>query len=347
MSNRLTTVTAVAFPAALLFAVACGGGSSGSSTGTSGGVATTTGGTTGAATTGGALSGGAQCSANAQCNSAVCGLNGSGNCCTVACSTADAMCGATGCDGTGACLYPDAGTSCANFCGAGNQLTQKFCDAAGTCAASAATSCTGNFACNSAGTGCNTMCASSTDCASGYVCNKTACVAPTVVGSCTENDDCFSQHCGISGSGHCCVGSGVCATSDATCGATDCDAVTGACNYADAGTACGSIAASCSNGTQQDPSVCDGKGTCPTPATAPCTPFICGASACLTTCTDDTSCGSGDFCDTAHSTCCNALASGASINVDATGGNDAAACCSTPGGTDAVPEPHAGHAGHR
>ncbi len=326
MRNQLNAVMTGAF----LFAAACGGGNSGS--GTTGGAtgATTGANTTGGSSTGGSLTFGQPCSANAQCASDVCGLAGTGNCCQSACST-DATCGATGCDNTGACTYPNTGMSCGSACGA-DKVTASSCSSAGACVPGTPTDCSDNLGCNTAGTACNTTCASSKDCAVNYVCNGGACVAPVTVGACSENDDCFSNRCGINGKGHCCVASDAgCLTGDATCGATDCDPIRGACNYPDAGTACGSVAASCASGTQQDPSVCDGKGTCPAPGMAACTPFICGATACLTTCKDSSSCGSGDFCDLTHATCCNALTDGATILVDATGGSDATTCCSVPG----------------
>jgi len=328
--NRLTAMAAGAF----LFATACGGDNSSTTAGSGATGGTTTGGavTTGGASTGQALAAGLPCSANSQCAApGICGVDGSGNCCAAACITNDGGCGATGCDGNGACLYPGAGTACENdFCGA-NTLTQRACNGAGACVAGTATPCSNNLGCNTAGIACNTSCASSKDCAANYVCNDGGCTGPQTVGPCSEDDDCFSDRCGIKGVGHCCVGDAGCVTGDPTCGATDCDPGNGACNYAGAGTACGSVLASCTSGAQQDPSICDGKGTCPAPAMLACTPFICGATACLTTCTDNTSCGSGDFCDRTHSTCCDALTDGASITVDATGGNDATPCCSVPG----------------
>ena len=308
----------------LLFqAAACGGG--GGSTGTTGAPATTT---------GAPLDAGAPCSSNGECQSGVCGVDGddggAGNCCLDKCVTGDS-CGATGCNDTGACVYPASGTSCgADFCGAA-RLTQRACNGAGACVPTNATPCPGDLGCNDAGTACNTSCSTSKDCAGGYVCNAGACVSPVHVGPCTEDDDCWSNVCGLNGTGHCCYASTRCSTADATCGATDCDPGTGACNYADAGTSCGSVVASCANGMQQDPSVCDGKGACPTPATRPCDPFLCGPTACLTSCTDATSCGAGDFCDSVASTCCPGTISGGTVRVDATGGNDAAGCCSLPG----------------
>jgi len=329
MRNRLTAVAAGAF----LFAAACGGGNSGTTGGSGGTGGTTSAGTSsGGSTTGQPLvSAGQPCSANSQCAApGICGVDGTGNCCAAACVTNDGGCGATGCDGTGACIYPQPSVSCGASCSNATAMANN-CDGSGNCEVGSPMLCPSNLGCNSAGAACNTSCANSKDCAANYVCNDGGCAAPQTVGPCTENDDCFSMRCGINGVGHCCVGATLCVTGDPTCGATDCDPGNGACNYADAGTACGSILASCTSGTQQDPSICDGKGTCPAPAMVACTPFICGATACLATCTDNTSCGSGNFCDLSHSSCCDALTDGASINVDATGGSDATPCCSVPG----------------
>src|SRR5271170_755903 len=93
----------------LLFAAACGGG--GNASGATGTAAGVTGGTTGGGdlTTGGSSTGvpllaGTPCSADAQCASQACGVDGTGDCCAKACVTNDGGCGATACDGTGACL---------------------------------------------------------------------------------------------------------------------------------------------------------------------------------------------------------------------------------------------------
>ncbi len=49
---------------------------------------------------------GTTCSDDAQCRSGICGTSGSGHCCTAACSPSGGSCGATDCDGVGACLFP-------------------------------------------------------------------------------------------------------------------------------------------------------------------------------------------------------------------------------------------------
>jgi hypothetical protein len=82
------------------------------------------------------------CTANDECSSGICGTTGTGNCCNAMCATGG-VCGATGCDGSGACAYPLAGTAC----GAGPSCNGTVftapgaCDGLGTCAGGTATDC--------------------------------------------------------------------------------------------------------------------------------------------------------------------------------------------------------------
>ena len=97
----------------------------------------------------------------------------------------------------------------------------------------------------------------------------------TVVGPCTEDDDCyFAGICGLAGSGNRCTGATRCSSARRRLRSpTDCDASDGSCNYADAGTACGSVPASCTSGLQQDPSPATERAPAPVPGTLVCTPF--------------------------------------------------------------------------
>jgi hypothetical protein len=54
--------------------------------------------------------------------------------------------------------------------------------------------------------------------------------------------------------------------------------------------------ASCNSGTQTAAANCDGAGSCPAAVTASCTPYVCGASACLLTCATDPDCIGTDYC---------------------------------------------------
>lgn len=70
----------------------------------------------------------------------------------------------------------------------------------------------------------------------------------------------------------------------------------GGCRKWLAGTEC--VAQSCAEGTQSNARTCDGQGTCrvATPVTTPCTPYACGANACLSSCNGDGQCQSGYTC---------------------------------------------------
>ena len=266
------------------------------------------------------------CTENDDCISGSCGISGMGNCCTTACgATADPACNPTACDVlSGACIYPE-GNSCGTDSCLNNKLIASACTAAGACTPSP-TVCPNNFACNSTGTACDTVCAATTDCASGFFCvvDAGACDAQATSGACTENDACVSNVCGIAGSGNCCTKAS--ANTTAPCGATDCDIKSAACVYPGSSVTCGTQMESCTGSTQQNPSACDGTGSCnANPGTTDCTPFICGANACLASCTDDSSCGTGDFCDVADATCCDAL--GLTVAVDSVNGSDSTPCC--------------------
>jgi hypothetical protein len=270
------------------------------------------------------------CAANDVCLSGFCGATGTGNCCAAQCmATADMACDATNCDATsGACIYP-AGSACgAPATCVGSTLTAAACDATGACNSST-TTCAKNLGCNDAGTACNTSCTVLSDCATGFYCFNSACRAQEMTGACGTNDACVSGVCGAgSGSGHCCTAA--CPNNTPPCGSKDCDFFSGACTFPGNAVSCGP-ASSCTGNTQTDATLCDGKGGCPAPGTTDCTPYVCGATtgACLTSCTDSTSCVSGDFCDTsfAPSKCCT-LSAGGTINVDSSTGTDAT-CCGT------------------
>ncbi len=278
------------------------------------------------------------CTTNAECESNVCGINGTGHCCTqTACTNDNTPCGTTDCDGvTGACSYPPTTQSCATgpvTCPSPSIQSNPntFCDGLGNCLAPAVTDCS-PYACEVDAGGCVASCTGVGDCAKDFYCSGGQCVPQNAIGPCTENDACLSFQCGANGSGNCCFNA--CGSTDPSCGITDCDPNDGSCIYPNGTTACGTIKESCSGETQQNPSVCDGIGNCPAPGTTNCTPFICGATSCLTTCKNNTSCAVGDVCSVAAGVCCPTLLSGGTLNVDAQNGSDTAACCGIPGYTE-------------
>jgi hypothetical protein len=180
----------------------------------------------------------------------------------------------------------------------------------------------------------NATCCTTASCPNG-VCN-----APAVTGRaagvcalnngqmCTTNANCASNFC-VDGvccnsvcNGQCeaCNGGGTAGTCTAvtgtpvaprgactgvgtgtSCGPT-CNGTTRAsCTYAPAGTvACG--AATCTSGTMTTPSKCNGAGVCPSTSSS-CGAYACGPTACLTTCSNDSFCTSGYYCDLPSSTC--------------------------------------------
>jgi hypothetical protein len=157
--------------------------------------------------TGAMLIGVGSCIANDQCVSGVCGLNGTGNCCNAACSSAPPPCGATDCDGqTGVCVFPDAGVACGGLACAGDLLGHpSVCDGEGSCAPNT-TNCA-PYACEDAG--CLTSCETSAQCAGGSFCdtlNVTCCsglaAGGTVVADSARGYD-SSACCGIGESRPC------------------------------------------------------------------------------------------------------------------------------------------------
>ena len=150
------------------------------------------------------LAAGAACTGDNQCTSGVCGVNGSGNCCTAVCTTGG-VCGATGCDSTGACQYPSNATLCGDPACSGNMLTPApLCDSAGSCSAPGApVACASNLMCASTtacATGCGTNdAAGDALCTTGLWCDGVsggACQVPLGEGaSCTRNSQCLGNNC--------------------------------------------------------------------------------------------------------------------------------------------------------
>ena len=143
---------------------------------------------------------GMTCNDNAQCGSGICGANGQGNCCAAACTAGSGTCAWTGCDGTGACVYPGTTIACDAASCMNASLTRHFCDGAGGCATDTLT-CPNQLACASA-TSCNPSCAGDGDCVPGYYCAD-GCHAKGGVGaSCAAGDQCLSGSCV---DGFCCM----------------------------------------------------------------------------------------------------------------------------------------------
>ena len=142
-------------------------------------------------------------------------------------------------------------------------------------------------------------CAVGSDCASRFcvdgVCCNTACGG-------TTSRDC--QACrasaGASADGVCTVLplSVVCRPSAGVCDvAESCTGLSPTCpvdGFAPATTSCS--APSCANGTATLAANCDWHATCPVAQTSACSPWICGATACTSSCSADADCASGKSC---------------------------------------------------
>lgn len=84
-----------------------------------------------------------------------------------------------------------------------------------------------------------------------------------------------------------CTGSGTCG---ATCNGTD----PAQCHFPGSEKTC--APATCIAGVAKGAASCDGAGNCPSGATTNCDPFICGPTACKTTCTTSADCNASSYC---------------------------------------------------
>jgi hypothetical protein len=207
------------------------------------------------------------------------------------------------------------------------------CDGAGACVISAATPCP-PYRCDGQGGACTKSCSVSEDCSSGIAgtkvfCKKGQCLYPLDNGkSCGEDADCASEHCA---DGYCCdtacseqcaacnvsgregtcspIPQGEpprgdrkpCAVVDVECGGS-CNGELKTCAFPPNDAPCG--ASSCTGGRNGTAYVrrCIGNGVCgPNQGTngsagTPCSPYACGATACLTSCERDEQCIEGHSC---------------------------------------------------
>ncbi len=157
-----------------------------------------------------------------------------------------------------------------------NENGNNVCDGSGSCKKS-----TGN------------ACAVSADCLTTY-CVDGVCCSSACTGVC--------KSCAIAGMLGTCSNSAAgtdadneCADQGAmTCGTTGvCDGA-GACQKYPSGTIC--APSSCSGSTQTNADNCNGMGTCVDRGTSLCSPYVCGATACKTSCAADSDCVSGAYC---------------------------------------------------
>jgi hypothetical protein len=267
---------------------------------------------------------------NEQC--AACNILGKEGTCTAvtgsprglraACNDNGTGCGGV-CDGVNqdACAYPGSTTTCTQpTCDAttGIATLAQTCDGSGACPPSQHQLC-GQFVCGA--TACNGDCSNGPCADTTNYCSAGVCVPKLPQGgACATNAQCSNgqcvdgyccdvacagqcQACDVTGSeGTCttikndsphggraaCPGAGSCASlCDGTSGTT--------CIYPGSLTTCGS--ASCTDGTEVSAPACNGAGVCLPSDSKSCAPYVCGPSACVTSCTDATQCAAGFECD--------------------------------------------------
>jgi hypothetical protein len=164
----------------------------------------------------------------------------------------------------------------------------------------------------------------------GQFCDQTVCRPKLTTGPCADqpgyhsaNEVCLS---GLCLGGACCTDP-QCPHGGGRCAATACDAVTGRCLVADAGTLCGGPFCDAGSVIVE---VCDDVGACTYGQATPCAPFACyqqysDDGQCLTSCIPgEGNCASNAYCT---GTCCAFLDGG--VYVDSVRGSDQG-CCGTP-----------------
>lgn len=236
------------------------------------------------------------------------------------------VCGSR-CDGVSAsCTFASSTVACgAAKCVDGTVTASVSCDGKGACPAAPVTSC-GGFGC--AENGCKITCSTDADCASSApYCSSGKCQVARPIGrACVAGAECGSKNCV---NGVCCstASCGACQACNlatpgtcsakplgsvdsgcaSTCQTGTCDG-TGACGNKSATSSCGP-AQSCSASVLHPAAMCNGSGTCVTPAPTACANG-CSGSGCLT-CPASVSACNGTCCAAGQGCCagsCQSLA---------------------------------------
>lgn len=236
--------------------------------------------------------------------------NGAGGCAVWASGT---VCQAASCAGptaiaadtcvAGACTAPvPASINCAPYeCVAGT--CTKTCNVDTDCASAVTDYCnahvctarlTNGSACNAAVEASQCL---SNNCVDGFCCNSACtsqCQACSNALTGNANGVCTTVVAGVPDPSHTCA-----VATPSTCGTNGLCAANGACQDYSPATACGPTGPSCTGGVATMPGSCSGNGSCND--TVSCSPYVCGATTCLTACgaqiTGDASCVPGDYCD--------------------------------------------------
>jgi uncharacterized repeat protein (TIGR01451 family) len=233
----------------------------------------------------------------------------------------------------GACIARKSdGAACATDgqCANGHCLVGICCaTACGTCGSCATGACQplaqgtggcGDFVCDGSATDCPTTCASDAACASGYYCGDGSCTAKKSQGAaCTASNQCtnglcvdgyccnsactnqcqacdVSEHVGtctnVTGAPH---GARTACAGDGTICAGSCDGNSAsACVYPSTDVSCRT--ATCASGTATRAAACAGTGSCPAIQQDNCGVYVCGSTACKTSCTANSDCTTGYLC---------------------------------------------------
>lgn len=256
----------------------------------------------------------------------VCGFVQSGTDPDDDCDESSAVCGRDGhCDGAGACRFKGVDEPCGDeSCSAGMYSPAAYCDGAGACAQPASISC-GNYPCQ--GTLCAVTCNPSVQCPDGLWCDSGSCRAKKPNGGgCNDDVECISSDC-VEGvccddacpgtcrscraantgmaEGHCAPVSagtdpdGECTAAPVSSCGNDgyCDGASGCRQYAD-GTVChpGSCSDGANSSTEYAEVACSG-GTCADAATSGCGDYKCGGDACRESCSQNSHCARGNYCE--------------------------------------------------
>ena len=234
-----------------------------------------------------------------------------------------ASCGLDGtCNGAGACRKYVTGTVCTpGTCNGATVSGVDICDGAGRCKPGPSTSCV-PYGCDAKTNACFPSCRSDTDCVSGVKCVAGSCGPKPGGAACTKNGDCASSFCadGVCCNVACKAGcvscnqpgrEGTCWPVDAnrvdphnichdegqaSCGQTGrCDGLGSCARYAPE-TIC--VSPVCAGDRLMTAGTCNGLGTCRAPGVQTCAPYKCnaGAAACVSHCTSDADCLTGNVC---------------------------------------------------
>jgi hypothetical protein len=236
------------------------------------------------------------------------------------CAPEPAMtCGRDGtCDGKGACRRYPAGTQCVpGSCTGATEQGARSCDGNGTCMPGSSRSCAPNVC---MGASCGTRCTDASQCQPGFFCSGGTCQVKRPTGqACAAPAECASGQCidGVCCSTACgmpcfaCNLPGAAGTCTAVPGGQDpgndcpsdpaagcqrdgtCNG-RGGCRLHAATVEC--APAACAGGSATPARLCNGLGACPAAAPADCAPFVCGATACKTSCMADADCRAGLQC---------------------------------------------------